>query len=229
MVLWRRGRDRNMSEEERDVLVNKRKYWTKLINYNFAGTIFLVIYFTVFRTLFHSDIGLFPEAPMIISVSLWGIGSIGMVFIIIAWPLSFIMYGYQSFKIYKINRKESLEQRQRQHEASKDLTLDSSTTSVSSAVGTTGQETRREIGNVLGSLESDVVFKTGIILMAIYALSILFIGDPYVACTDSNSDIEELADCMNQANLSFKVLSFMGAIGLILSLIGIYTKPPPSM
>ena len=178
--------------------------------------------------LFHSDIGLFPEAPRIISESLWGIGSIGMVFIIIAWPLSFIMYGYQSFKIYKINRKESLEQRQQQHEASKDLTLDSSTTSVSSAVGTTGQETRKEIGNVL-ALESDVVFKTGIILMAICALSILFIDDPYVACTDSNSDIEELADCMNQANLSFKVLSFMGAIGLILSLIGIYTKPPPSM
>ena len=215
-----------MSEEERDVLVNKRKYWTKLINYNFAGTIFLVIYFFVFRMLFHSDIGLFPEAPRIISESLWGVGSIGMIFIIIAWPLSFIMYGYQSFKIYKINTKEPLEQHQRQHEASKDLTLDSSTTSVSSAVGTTGQETRKEIGNVL-ALESDVVFKTGIILMAIYALSILFIDNPYVACTDS--DIEELADCMNQANLSFKVLSFMGAIGLILSLIGIYTKPPPSM
>ena len=215
-----------MSEEERDVLVNKRKYWTKLINYNFAGTIFLVIYFSVFRTLFHSDIGLFPEAPRIISVSYWGIGSIGMVFIIITWPLSFIMYGYQSFKIYKINRKESLEQRQRQHEASKDLTLDSSTTSVSSAVGTTSQETRKGIGNVLGSLESDVVFKTGIMLMAIYALSILFIDHPYVACI---GDIEEFADCMNQANLSFKVLSFMGATGLILSLIGIYTKPPPSM
>ena len=216
-----------MSEEERDVLVNKRKYWTKLINYNFAGTIFLVIYFIVFRTLFHSDIGFFPEAPRIISESLWGVGSIGMIFIIIAWPLSFIMYGYQSFKIYRINTKEPLEQRQRQHEASKDLTLDSSTTSVSSAIGTTGQETRREIGNVLGSLESDVVFKTGIMLMAIYALSILFIDHPYAACRDSN--IEELADCMNQANLSFKVLSFMGATGLILSLIGIYTKPPPSM
>jgi hypothetical protein len=175
--------------------------------------------------LFHSDIGLFPEAPRIIPESLLGVGGIGMIFIIIAWPLLFIMYGYQSFKIYKINTKESLEQHQRQHEASKDLTLDSSTTSVSSAVGTTGQETRKEIGNVL-ALESDVVFKTGIILMAIYALSILFIDDPYVACTDSNSDIEELADCMNQANLSFKVLSFMGAIGLILSLIGIYTKPP---
>ena len=213
-----------MSEEERDVLVNKRKYWTKLMKYNLVGTIFLVIYFFVFRMLFHSDIGLFPEAQRIISESLFVVGSILMIFIIIAWPLSFIMYGYQSFKIYKINRKESLEQRQRQHEVSKDLTLDSSTTSVSSAVGTTGQETRREIGNVLGSLESDVVFKTGIILMAIYALSILFIDNPYVACTDS--DIEELADCMNQANLSFKVLSFMGAIGLILSLIGIYTKPP---
>jgi hypothetical protein len=102
-----------MSEEEKDILVTKRKYWTKLINYNFAGTIFLVI----FRMLFHSEIGLFPRLQGLSQNLILVVSSIGVVFIIVAWPLSFIMYGYQSFKIYKINRKESLEQRQQQHEA----------------------------------------------------------------------------------------------------------------
>ncbi len=220
------GEIEKMSEEERDVLVTKRKYWAKLMKYNLVGTIFLSFYFLVARMLFHVDVGIFPDAldNTIILVLTMAILFGGLLALVIAWPLSLIMYGYQSFKIYKINRKESLEQRQRQHEASKDLTLDSSTTSVSSAVGTTSQETRKEIGNVLGFLESEIVFKIGIVLMTIYALFILFIDHPYAACGDSN--IEELADCVNLANLLFKGLSFMGAIGLILSLIGIYTKPP---
>ncbi len=228
-----------MSEEEKNILVTKRKYWTKFMKYNLVGTIFLVIYFFVFRMLFHSDIGLFPEAPRIISESLWVVGSICMISLFIAWPLSFIIYGYQSFKIYKINRKELSEQ----HEASKDLT------SVSSTFAKMGQETRKEIGDVLDKKEdideninenkvtnpkeitefqeSKAVFSAGIFLMAIYAISILFIDNPYAACIDSN--IEEMADCMNRANLFFKGLSFVGAIGLILSLIGIYTKPPRLM
>jgi len=193
-----------MSEEERDVLVSKRKYWTKLMKYNVIIYIFMLILTGSFDL---PSIELF-----IFGILLW------------CWPVFILKYYNLSLKIYKINRKESLEQRQRQHEASKDLTLDSSTTSVSSAVGTTSQETRKEIGNVLGSLESEIVFKIGIVLMTIYALFILFIDHPYVSCRDSN--IEELADCVNLANLLFKGLSFMGAIGLILSLIGIYTKPP---
>ena len=213
-----------MSEEEKDILVSKRKYWTKIMKYNLVGTIFLVIlFFLMAITIGDSCDGKVSEAGMGCNLVLIFI-LLFYLFLLISWPLSFINYGYQSFKIYKINRKESLEQRQRQHEASKDLTLDSSTTSVSSAVGTTSQETRKEIGNVLGSLESEIVFKIGIVLMTIYALFILFIDHPYAACRDSN--IEELADCVNLANLLFKGLSFMGAIGLILSLIGIYTKPP---
>jgi len=215
-----------MSDDEKDTLVSKRKYWTKLMKYNLVGTIIVPFILIVARMLFHVEVGIFPDAldNTIILVLTVAIVFGGPLALVITWPLSLIMYVYQSFKIYKINRKESLEQRQRQHEASKDLTLDSSTTSVSSAVGTTSQETRKEIGNVLDSLESKIVFKIGIVLMTIYALFILFIDHPYAACRDSN--IEELADCLNLANLLFKGLSFMGAIGLILSLIGIYTKPP---
>ena len=215
-----------MSEEEKDILVTKRKYWTKLMKYNLVGTIMVPFIIIVIRLLFHVDDGIFPDAlDKNISITIIVLAIVfGPLVLVITWPLSLIMYGYYGYQIYKITKPKVLEQRQRQHEASKDLTLDSSTTSVSSAVGTTSQETRKEIGNVLGSLESEIVFKIGIVLMTIYALFILFIDQPYAACKDSN--IEELADCVNLANLLFKGLSFMGAIGLILSLIGIYTKPP---
>ena len=212
--------------EEKDILVSKRKYWTKLMKYNLVGTIIVPFILIVVRMLIHVEVGIFPDAldNTIILVLTVAIVFGGVLALVIAWSLSLIMYGYYGYQIYKITKPKVLEQRQRQHEASKDLTLDSSTTSVSSAVGTTSQETRKEIGNVLGSLESEIVFKIGVVLMTIYALFILFIDHPYAACRDSN--IEELADCVNLANLLFKGLSFMGAIGLILSLIGIYTKPP---
>jgi hypothetical protein len=215
-----------MSEEEKDILVTKRKYWTKLMKYNLVGTIIVPFILIVVRMLIHVEVGIFPDAldNTIILVLTVAIVIGGPLALVITWSLSLIMYGYYGYQIYKITKPKVLEQRQRQHEASKDLTLDSSTTSVSSAVGTTSQETRKEIGNVLGSLESEIVFKIGVVLMTIYALFILFIDHPYAACRDSN--IEELADCVNLANLLFKGLSFMGAIGLILSLIGIYTKPP---
>ena len=215
-----------MSEDEKDILVTKRKYWTKLMKYNLVGTIIVPFILIVVRMLIHVEVGIFPDAldNTIILVLTVAIVFGGVLALVIAWSLSLIMYGYYGYQIYKITKPKVLEQRQRQHEASKDLTLDSSTTSVSSAVGTTSQETRKEIGNVLGSLESEIVFKIGVVLMTIYALFILFIDHPYAACRDSN--IEELADCVNLANLLFKGLSFMGAIGLILSLIGIYTKPP---
>ena len=213
-----------MGEDERDFLVTKRKYWIKLMKYNLVGTIMVPFIITVIRLLFHVDYGIFPDAldNIIITILTMTIVFGLILALVITWPLSLIMYGYQSFKIYEMNRNLWFEQRQQQHEASKDLTLDSYTTSVSSAVGTTSQETRKEIGNVLDSLESKIVFKIGIVLMTIYALFILFIDHPYAACRDSN--VEELTDCVNLANLLFKGLSFMGAIGLILSLIGIYTK-----
>ena len=209
-----------MSEEERDILVTKRKYWTKLMKYNVIIYIFMLILTGSFDL---PSIELF-----IFGILLW------------CWPVFILKYYYLSREIDKINMEQWAQNQNHP-------LLSSS--SVSSSFAKMGQETRKEIGDVLDKKEdideninenkvtnpkeitefqeSEVVFSAGIVLMAIYALFILFIDHPSAACTDSN--IEEMIDCMNRANLFFKGLSFMGAIGLILSLIGIYTKIPRSL
>jgi hypothetical protein len=89
-----------MSEDERDILVTKRKYWTKLMKYNLVGTVFLVIY--IFIIIYGLQGRCLADNPgvvcgfLMILYALWGI------FLLISWPLSVIMYVYQSLKIYKI-------------------------------------------------------------------------------------------------------------------------------
>ena len=89
-----------MSEEEKDILVSKRKYWTKIMKYNLVGTIFLVIlFFLMAITIDDSCNGMISE--MGIGCVLFNILILFYyLFLCISWPLSFIMYGYQSFKIY---------------------------------------------------------------------------------------------------------------------------------
>ena len=92
-----------MSEEEKDILVSKRKYWTKIMKYNLVGTIFLVIlFFLLAITIGDSCDGKVSEAGMGCNLVLIFI-LLFYLFLFISWPLSFIIYGYQSFKIYKLN------------------------------------------------------------------------------------------------------------------------------
>ena len=92
-----------MSEEEKDILVSKRKYWTKIMKYNLVGTIFLVIlFFLMAITIGDSCDGKVSEAGMGCNLVLIFI-LLFYLFLFISWPLSFIIYGYQSFKIYKLN------------------------------------------------------------------------------------------------------------------------------
>ena len=91
-----------MSEEEKDILVTKRKYWTKLMKYNLAGTLFLPFVFIVTRMLFHADVGVFPDAaPESIITLIVILMFVGITYLAFAWPLSLIMYGYQIYKITK--------------------------------------------------------------------------------------------------------------------------------
>ena len=100
-----------MSEEERDILVTKRKYWTKLMKYNLTFTIFF-------------GIGLFFLALLALTItdscdgkaSEVGLGCnliffpllISWLWIFVSWPLMILMYGYQRFKIYKITKPKVL-------------------------------------------------------------------------------------------------------------------------
>lgn len=93
-----------MSEEEKNNLISKKKYWTKLMKYNLVGTILFLTY--VFVILFYGvaerceDSGTLGCNSILISYLLLSF------FLLISWPLSLIMYGYQSFKIYKITKPQ---------------------------------------------------------------------------------------------------------------------------
>ena len=90
--------------EEKDILVSKRKYWTKLMKYNLVGTVLFLIY--VFVILSYElaerceDSGTLGCNSIIISYLLLSFFLLG------SWPLSLIMYGYQSFKINKITNSQ---------------------------------------------------------------------------------------------------------------------------
>ncbi len=105
-----------MSEEEKDILVSKRKYWTKIMKYNLVGTIFLVIlFFLLAITIGDSCDGKVSEVGMGCNLILIVL-LLFYLFLFISWPLSFIIYGYQSFKIYNLNTKELLEQEEAEEE-----------------------------------------------------------------------------------------------------------------
>jgi hypothetical protein len=91
-----------MSEEERDILVRKRKYWTKLMKYNLVITISLVILVILIDLIINPVCtGLLAEmgGGCLSYLFIW---FITVLFLLISWPLSVIMYVYQSLKIYKI-------------------------------------------------------------------------------------------------------------------------------
>ena len=95
-------RDRNMSEEERDVLVSKRKYWTKLMKNNVNYTIVCVIY--IICCLLFVFPGLNIEEQTNIDVFLVLAFYLSLCYILSCWILLFVMYGYQSLKIYEITK-----------------------------------------------------------------------------------------------------------------------------
>ena len=92
-----------MSEEERDILVTKRKYWTKFMKYNLANTVLVPpLYSGIIHKFLNWWIGVNGFEWMDTIIMFWAF------FIIISWPLSFIMYVYHSFKIYEITKPKVL-------------------------------------------------------------------------------------------------------------------------
>lgn len=92
-----------MSEEERDVLVSKRKYWTKLMKNNLNYTIVCAIYI-ICCLLFIFPINI--EEQTIIDVFLVLAFYLSLFYILSCWILLFVMYGYQSLKIYNITKPQ---------------------------------------------------------------------------------------------------------------------------
>jgi uncharacterized membrane protein YesL len=102
--------DRNMSEEEKDILIAKRKYWTKLMKYNLVGTVLFLIYVFVilsYRLAERCEQTSFSDGTVMCNSVLISYLLLSL-FLLGSWPLSLIMYGYQSFKIYKITKPKVL-------------------------------------------------------------------------------------------------------------------------
>jgi hypothetical protein len=97
-----------MSEDERDILVTKRKYWTKLMKYNLVNTVLFWIYMFPVT---NSDI-IFGECDEYIKIETASVRCasglylfwLWFYFLVGSWILLFVMYGYHSFKIYKITK-----------------------------------------------------------------------------------------------------------------------------
>ena len=94
-----------MSPKGKDILVNKRKYWAKLMKYNLVGTVFFVIYFLI---LFYGLQGCLADNSGVVCEFLMILYTLLFFFLLGSWPLSFVMYGYQSLKIYKITKPKVL-------------------------------------------------------------------------------------------------------------------------
>ena len=89
-----------MSEEEKDILVTKRKYWAQFMKYNLAYTIFFGIALTL---IFMTEVsGTSYERLILFYIpSSW-------LWIFASWPLSIIMYVYHSLKIHEITKPKVL-------------------------------------------------------------------------------------------------------------------------
>jgi hypothetical protein len=99
-----------MSEEEKDILIAKRKYWTKLMKYNLVGTVLFLIYVFVilsYRLAERCEQTSFSDGTVMCNSVLISYLLLSL-FLLGSWPLSLIMYGYQSFKIYKITKPKVL-------------------------------------------------------------------------------------------------------------------------
>jgi len=88
-----------MSEEEKDILVTKRKYWTKVMKYNVKYTIVCVIYI-IFCLVFVFPINIEEQAT--IDVFLVLAFYLSLLYIPSCWFLLFVMYGYHRMGIFKI-------------------------------------------------------------------------------------------------------------------------------
>ena len=92
-----------MSEEERDILVSKRKYWTKFMKYILANIVLVPpLYSGIIHKFLNWWLGVNEFEWMDTIFMFWAF------FIIISWPLSFIMYVYHSLKIHEITKPKVL-------------------------------------------------------------------------------------------------------------------------
>jgi len=94
-----------MSEEEKDILVTKRKYWTKVMKYNVKYTIVCVIYI-IFCLVFVFPINIEEQAT--IDVFLVLAFYLSLLYIPSCWFLLFVMYGYHRMGIFKITKPKVL-------------------------------------------------------------------------------------------------------------------------
>lgn len=93
-----------MSEDEKDTLVSKRKYWAKVIKNNVKYTIVCVIYIIYCMLIYFPRFNF--EEQTNIDVVLVLTFYLSLFFLLGSWPLSLIMYGYQSFKINKMTNSQ---------------------------------------------------------------------------------------------------------------------------
>ena len=93
-----------MTEDEKDTLVSKRKYWAKLIKNNVKYTIVCVIYIIYCMLIYFPRFNF--EEQTNVDVVLVLAFYLSLFFLFASWSLSLIMYGYQNFKIYKITKPQ---------------------------------------------------------------------------------------------------------------------------
>jgi hypothetical protein len=91
-----------MSEEEKDILVRKKKYWAKVMKNNVKYTIVCVIY--IIGCLLFIFPGLNYEEQANIDIVLVLVFYLSLLYIPSCWFLLFVMYGYHRMGIFKIDK-----------------------------------------------------------------------------------------------------------------------------
>ena len=99
-----------MSEDERDILVTKRKYWTKLMKYNLVNTVLFLIYMFPVTNIIFVDCDEYIKIETASAKCASGLYLFWLwfYFLVGSWILLFVMYGYHSFRIYKIPKPKVL-------------------------------------------------------------------------------------------------------------------------
>ncbi len=192
-----------MSEEERDILVTKRKYWIKLMKYNLTFTVFFGIGLILLAvTIADSCDGKASEVGLGCNLIFFP-ALISWLWIFVSWPLMILMYAYQRFKIYKITKPKVLAK--------------SSEMGLRSAHG-------RNTGD--HALLLHIAMAIGLILIFAGGFSQANVSMAIEGCGEMPMyvDIEDYSDCIDDAQTKAENAIRLSALGFVISLLVIYIR-----